>query len=87
MFLSSAKDAAYSPQLQFITMACVENRRREYVQSSSEVSGIVNSREMDNTSLTKTSLRIKLLTVHIPVARCDGTGSLKLVLKLRVNLR
>lgn len=71
MFLSSAKDAAYSPQLQFIATACVENRPRKHVQTSSEVSGIINGRGMENTSLNKTLLRIKLLTVHIPVVRCD----------------
>lgn len=39
--LPSAKDAAYSPQLQFTAMACEENRPRRHIQTSSEVSGIM----------------------------------------------
>lgn len=56
--LPSAKDGAYSPQLQFTATACVENRPRKHGQTSSEVSGIVNGRGMENSSLDKTLLRI-----------------------------
>lgn len=55
--LHSAKDAAHSPQLQFIAAACVENRARKHVQASSEASGIINGRGMENTSLDKTLLK------------------------------